>query len=325
MHGKEKISTSGLTYLFCKELLPESKDLAKLAIVGMIGDVLEKNISRLNKQILEEGEIITKRGPLIYPSTRPLNRVLEFNSNPYIPGITGNPKGVLNFLREAGICSENGKYPSLMELDEQEMSKITTGIMLRSPKIKNGSDIIGDIFLIKLFNKLEDAREISAMINACGRLGEPHIAIQLCLEIPDAKKKSESLYVKYKRLIISGLEIASKIEKIEGKSFVIINAKSSILDTLVGTIASILSNSPFYEDGTMIITMAYAGNKIKVSARGVGKQGRNVRAVLNEVVEKIGGEVGGHEFAAGCLIDKSKEQLFIEEIQKSLEIELVKI
>ena len=188
-----------------------------------------------------------------------------------------------------------------MELDEQEMSKITTGIMLRSPKIKNGSDIIGDIFLIKLFNKLEDAREISAMINACGRLGEPHIAIQLCLEI------------------------ASKIEKIEGKSFVIINAKSSILDTLVGTIASILSNSPFYEDGTMIITMAYAGNKIKVSARGVGKQGRNVRAVLNEVVEKIGGEVGGHEFAAGCLIDKSKEQLFIEEIQKSLEIELVKI
>ena len=71
--------------------------------------------------------------------------------------------------------------------------------------------------------------------------------------------------------------------------------------------------------------MAYNQDKIKVSARMVGKSGKNIREVLNSVVEIIGGEVGGHKNAAGCLIEKRKENEFIEELRKKLEIELVKI
>ncbi len=322
---KQKISGSGLTYLFCKEIIPETKELAKLAVLGMIGDCLEKNIDKINNQILIDGEIIKKRGLLLYPSTRPINRVLEYSSNPYLPGITGNVKGVLNLLRETGLAPKNGKYKSIIELNEKEMSKLVTAIMLLKPKTKEKEEIIGDIFLIKLFNKLEDAREISAMINACSRLGESEIAIQLCLEIPKAKKRAEALHAKYKQLIISGLKFVSETEKIQGNGYVIINAKNEIKDTIIGTIASILSNSFLYEKGTTIIAMAYDQNKIKVSSRSVGKSGRNVRVVLNEVVSKIGGEVGGHEFAAGCVIEKHKEEEFIKELKKNLEIELVKI
>jgi len=266
---KQKISGSGLTYLFCKEIIPETKELAKLAVLGMIGDCLEKNIDKINNQILIDGEIIKKRGLLLYPSTRPINRVLEYSSNPYLPGITGNVKGVLNLLRETGLAPKNGKYKSIIELNEKEMSKLVTAIMLLKPKTKEKEEIIGDIFLIKLFNKLEDAREISAMINACSRLGESEIAIQLCLEIPKAKKRAEALHAKYKQLIISGLKFVSETEKIQGNGYVIINAKNEIKDTIIGTIASILSNSFLYEKGTTIIAMAYDQNKIKVSSRSV--------------------------------------------------------
>ena len=71
--------------------------------------------------------------------------------------------------------------------------------------------------------------------------------------------------------------------------------------------------------------MAYNEDKIKVSARMVGKNGKNIREVLNSVIEIIGGEVGGHKFAAGCLVEKSKEAEFIKELKKHLEVELVKI
>jgi len=324
LNDKQKISSSGLVYLFCKQIDSKNKEFAKLAVLGMVGDLMEKSIDKLNNGILNDGEVKRKRGLLIYPSTRPLNRTLEYCSSPYISGVTGDTKGVLELLREINLNPINGKYKNLIELDEKEMTKLITAIMLRNPKVKN-KEIIGDIFLIKLFNKLEDARELSAMINACSRLGESGLAIQFCMENPKAKKKAEAIHVKYKQFLISGLKFASETEKIQGNGFVIINAKNKIKDTIIGTIASILSNSSLYEEGTIIITMAYYDDKIKVSGRSVGRNGRNVREILNNVVTKIGGEVGGHKFAAGCMITQEKEQEFIELLQKNLEIEMVKI
>ena len=324
LHNKQKISGSCLTYLFCKQIVPENKEFAKLAILGMIGDMLEKEIDKLNNGILDDGEIKRKRGLLIYPSTRPLDRALEFCSNPYIPEVTGNIKAILELLREAGLNKINGKYKSIIELNSGEMKKLVTAIMLRNPKGRY-KEMIGDIFLIKMFNKLEDARELSAMINACSRLGESSTAIQFCMEIPKAKKRAESIHAKYKQLLISGLKFVSETEKISGKGFVIINAKKQIKDTLIGTIASIISTSSLYEKGTIIITMAYYSNKIKVSARTVGRNGRNVREILSRVIEIIGGEVGGHQCAAGCIISQEKEQEFIKLLQKNLEVEVIKI
>jgi len=324
LNGKEKLSSSSLVYLFCKCLDREDKELAKLAILGMIGDCMEKSIDKLNNLIINDGEVKKKRGLLIYPSTRPLNRTLEYCSDPYIPDITGNPQGVIELLRDVGLAPANGKYKSLIELDDTEMSKLVTAIILKNPKVKN-KEIIGDIFLIKLFNKLEDARELSAMINACSRMGESETAIQFCMESSKAKKKAELMHAKYKQHIISGLKSAAESEKVEGNGFVIINAKEKIKDTIIGTIASILSNSSIYEEGTIITTMAYYDDKIKISARGVGKVDRNIREVLTSVINQVGGEVGGHEFAAGCMIKQEKEKEFIEALKKSLEIELVKI
>lgn len=324
LHEKEKISASGLTYLFCKEMNIENKELVKLAVLGMIGDFMEDNVDRLDNDIFDGKGIIKRKGLLIYPSTRPLNRVLEYSSQPYIPGITGNQEGVIELLRGIGMEPTNRKYKSLMELNEKEMEKLVTAIMLRNPKTKN-REIIGDIFLVKLFNKLEDARQLSAMINACSRLGKSSVALRFCMEIPEARKEAEAIHVKYRQHLISGMEFVSKAEKIQGKGFMIINAKSQIKDTIIGTIASILSNSAMYEEGTIITTMAYYKDKIKISSRNVGRSGRNVREILSNVIKEVGGEVGGHEFAAGCMISQDKERQFIDALKKNLEIELVKI
>lgn len=324
LHEKEKISSSGLTYFFCREIDDKNREFAKLAVLGMIGDMLERNMNKLNNEILNDGEVKRKRGLLIYPSTRPLNRALEYSSDPFIPGVTGNNDGVIDLLKESGLYSVNGKYKCIIELDEDEMSRLVTGIMLRNPEKRN-REIIGDIYLIKLFNKLEDARELSAVINACSRIGDSSLAIQFCMEISKAKKKAEKMHVRYKQLIVSGLRFITESEKIIGNGFVIINAKDKIKDTIIGTLASIISNSSLYPEGTIITTMAYYEKKIKVSMRCVGENSRNLREILNDIIEKIGGNVGGHQDAAGCIVSQEKEQEFIDLLRKSFEIELVKI
>ncbi len=326
LDNKEKISSSGLTYLFSKSLGNQDKDLAKLAVLGMIGDRMDRDIDTLNNGVLGDGEIKKKRGLLLYPSTRPLNRTLEYSSFPYIPGVTGDSEGVRELLREASLTPEKGKYKSLIELNEDEMQRLVTSIMLRNPKTTN-EEMVGDIFLIKFFNKLEDARELSAMINACSRLGHSTTALKFCLELPGARQEATEIHVKYKQHLISGLEFVEQTEKIMADGLVIINAKDNIKETIIGTIASILSSSPDYEEGTVIITMAYYEDKIKISSRiaGRGNQEINLRELLAKVIDEIGGEVGGHKFAAGGIIAQDKEDIFIEKIEKALEIKIVKI
>jgi len=163
------------------------------------------------------------------------------------------------------------------------------------------------------------------LINSCSRMDRPEIALGFCLGNKKSIEEAEKIYVQYKQHLISALRYVSESKKISGKNYTIINAKDNIKDTIIGTVASIISYSPLYSKGTMIIALAYNEDKIKVSARMVGKEGRNVREVLNQVVVPLGGEVGGHPRAAGCLISKENEGKFIRELQKVLEVELIKV
>ena len=325
LHKNQKISAAGLVYLFCKELQEENKEFAKLAVLGMIGDRHEKDIGKLNNGILEDSEIKRRKGLLIYPSTRPLNRTLEYCSNPFIPEITGNSEGVTELLRETNLTPQNGKYKSLLELTEEEMQKLVTAITLRLPNEAH-DEIIGEIFLVKMFNKLEDARELSAMINSCSRMGEPETALGFCLEISQAKKRAEEINVKYKQAIINGLKFVKQTENIEGENYVIINAKENIKETIIGTIGSMVASSTLYKKGKIIITMAYFDNKIKISLRKSGEtNSRNLKEVICQAVENFDAEVGGHAQAAGATILQSQEKDFIKNIARLLEFEVVRV
>lgn len=321
----EKVSGAAIAYLFAKELSIQNKDLAYLAVIGMVGDLFEKNLGRTYDEILKDSETTIKKGLLLYPSTRPLDKALEYSSNPFIPGVTGSYKGVMELLREANIPKENGNFKALYELTEEEMSNLITAIMLRCTDQKNFSEFIGNLYLIKCFNKMEDAREFSALINACSRMDHPEVSLGFCLGNRQYKSQAEKIYIEYKQNLVAALRFVTESEKISGKNYTIINAKDNIKDTIIGTVASIISRSPVYTEGTIIIALAYNESKIKVSARLAGREGRNVREVLSKVVVPLGGEVGGHPQAAGCLISKEQEVQFITELQKLLEIELVKV
>jgi len=327
LFDEEELCGAELSYLFAKELESKNTDLSHLAIIGMIGDRHETNLSKISQQILNDTpELVIKRGLLVYPATRPLKKALEYSTSPYIPDVTGSGIGAFNLLRELNIDGEK----SLFELNEEEMSRLITAIMLKISKTNQKDNIIGNHYLIKFFNTQEDARELSVLINSCSRLGCSDIAISLCLQNENAKQKAIEIYAQYKQQLISALKTMEKIEKIKGNGFVIMNAQDKIKDTIIGTVTSILSSSINYEEGTILIGMAYNENKIKVSARIVGREGRNLKEVLEKTVvsfnsETSKAEVGGHQMAAGCLIEKEQEKEFIENLKRNLEIEILKV
>lgn len=327
LEKEENICGAAIAYLFAKTLSNENLDLSHLAVIGMVGDMHESNLNKTYSQILNDAEVTIKKGLLLYPATRPLDRVLENSFGVYIPGVTGSFKGVLEMLREVGIPKGPRGFKSLAELTEEEMSKLTTSILLKtSESPEKESKLVGNIYLVKLFNHIEDAREISALINACSRMDHPHIALGFCLGNKSLKKESQRIYTKYRKAISATLGQIDEFQKIQGDGYQIINGEDKIKDTIVGTVTSIMSFSSTYEKGTILITMANTENeKIKISGRIAGRNGRNVREILNDAVTHLpNSEIGGHPMAAGAVIQREDAQIFIENLQNILEVNKIK-
>jgi single-stranded-DNA-specific exonuclease len=319
LFGEEEICGAGLCYLFSKTISENNKDLSSIAIIGMIGDRHETHISKIYQQIINDSEgLEIKKSLLIFSATRPLRKSLEYSTSFFIPGVTGSAQGVQEILRENQISPEK----TLAELNEDEVSKLVTSILIRMASNGEKSEIIGNIYMMKFFNRKEDARELSVLINACSRLGYSDLALSFCLQHEKAREKAQEVYIQYKQELVGALKNAEKIERIRGNGFVILNAKDSIKDTIIGTITSMMSSSLDYQEGTVLISMAYNEDKIKVSARIAGRKGKNLKEVLEKtiLIANLQAEVGGHQKAAGCLIRKEDEIKFIEELKRNLEI-----
>jgi len=285
-------------------------------------------ISKTTSIIIEDSNVYIKEGLLIYPSTRPLDKALEYSSRPFIPGVTGNSRGTFELLNEAGIEKVGKTFKALIDLNKKEMKNLVTAVMLRLSGKEKTQEYLGNLYLIKFFNKIEDARELSAIINSGSRMGQPTNSLMFCLGDKAARRNAERIYVKYRQHIISGLKHIEQNNKIHGKEYVIINVKDKIKDTLIGTLTSILSFSSIYKEGTIIIGMAYDEDNIKISTRMSGrnpKHNRNLRELMGSITKIIGGESGGHQKAAGCIIKRKDEDKFIDLIKNKLEFEIVKI
>jgi len=95
---------------------------------------------------------------------------------------------------------------------------------------------------------------------------------------------------------------------------VIINAQDNIISTMIGTMLSMLSKSKEFEDGTLMLGMAQAvDNTTKVSLRVAGNDNKvDLTEIMKEIVERAGGEAGGHMNAAGAVIETENEEIFAD-------------
>ena len=332
--GETGISAAGVVYLFTKLIDPKNKENAYLALVGAIGDMQERRgFSGLNAKILEDAkdQIEINIGLRIFGSqTRSLHKALEYSTDIFIPGVTGDEKGSINFLQNLDIPlqDKNGKYRKLVNLTTDEMKTLVSAIILERIKTeKNAEDILGQVYLLKSENIEDitrDLKEFSTLLNATARMNQPSIGLAVCLNDKKMKEKATEVLSSYKVEIINALNWFHKnrnSEKImEINNLVIINAEEYVKDTMIGTIASIISKSNIYKSNIVLVAMAHTIDGFtKISARVVGNNPDiNLRSILQSIIQKIGGETGGHDNAAGAVILQEKDNEFIQEVKSYL-------
>lgn len=325
--GGQTISGAGVVYLFSKELNPQNKELAHLAVIGAIGDVQEDNgFTGLNCQIFKEakehGNLSIEKGLNLFGlQTKPLHKVLGYSSDVPLPGISGSENNSIQFLNQIGISpKKNGRWKRISDLKLEEVQKLTEELIKLRQNEKVPEKIIGDNYILsqeEAGTQFRDAKEFSTVLNSCGRLGHPLVGIDVCLGNNCAKKKALEILTGYKKEIVNAMSWFhnAKGDVFEENGLLIINAKNNIRHTVAGTIASILAKSKKYKDGTIILSMARNESEMtKISLRIAAvrpKQNIDLKNILSNVVNRVGGEAGGHKYAAGALIPTAKEDKFL--------------
>ncbi len=324
IQGSSEISGSGVVYMFSEHLADLTR-LSHLPIVGAIGDSqANKGLKGLNKLLLQKaensGRIKIKHGLKLFGAqSRPLPKLLRNSYDPFIPGVTGDFRGTVDFLKSLNIqYKEGGKNRMLSDLSPEEIKKIGNAILEKCPYVRKDK-IFGNIYVVEgEKGSFRDAREFATILNACGRLESSTIGIGACLGDEKMKEKALEKQDYYKKELQSILSWFKKNKNSDhvfiSKKYIIINGKNNVPSSMAGTLASIIAYSEEVDDKAFILTLSRLENNFtKVSIRLKGRSSKvDLNNIISKIVRIVGGQSGGHRNAAGALIESHKEMDLIE-------------
>jgi single-stranded-DNA-specific exonuclease len=329
--GSSEISASGVAFFFSRAVNIENESLSHLAIIGAIGDVQEKNgFKGLNKKILdiavERKTLTVEKGPKLFGlEMRPLVKLLNYSSDLQIPGVSGSESGAVQFLRELGIkpTDSKGAWKTYYDLTEEEKKKLAEGLIIRRQNkgLPNAEDIFTNVYKLvgEKRGQFRDAKEFSTLLNSCGRMDNSGLGIGACLGDEKQRKKALASLANYKRTLVDCMGWYAKNQNnprkvIKGKNYVILNAGTEVPCTVIGTIASMITKNGDVPHGTFVLGMAKNNDDTtKISLRVAGNPpGLDLKEIVSSIARAAGGQAGGHQYAAGAVIETSREHDFIE-------------
>lgn len=332
LFNEEELSSSIIAYLLSKFMNIKNVDLIDLAIIGAVGDEVEEKwkFKGFAKKILEEADTISKisitKGLRLYGrNSKPIHQSLAYSFDPFIPNISGSESYAIQFLSDLGISMKSdNEWKKMKDLTIDEQQRLATAIIKERIKTEEvAEDIFGDIYtIIGRPEELQDVREFSTLLNACGRTNNASVGIRLCLCDYSILSYSWEVLNQYRKSIADGLNLIRKNNLIQSRDFGnYILAGNLIKDTIIGTITSIVLNSNIVDSTKPVFGFSITdGKTVKVSARSPRNLQINLKQIIIDAIEKIGcrTEAGGHKLAAGAFIPKGKEEEFINIVDSLL-------
>ncbi len=330
INGSTEISGSGIAY-FLSVALGGGDELTALAVVGAVGDLQHVRYGKLvgvNRAILEKG---VREGVLHYENdlmlfgkqTRPVFKLLQYSTDPYIPGITGNEDASIAFLKRIGIRLHGERWRRWIDLTNEEKQRIVSALIqlcLSSGMPPNKVQrLIGEVYTLQQEREgteVRDASEFSTLLNATARYDHADIGFAVCMGDRDkAFNKACTLLNQHRKNLVEGLNLVKEKGIIQMNNLQYFDAGNRIRETIVGIVAGMCTS--FTNHNTPIIAFAESEDEemIKVSSRGnydLVKRGLNLGKAVSEAAKAVGGTGGGHDIAAGAFIPKYAKHEFLK-------------
>lgn len=337
-HSITKMSAAGVAYLVAKELDSTNIDLAKLAVIGNVGDMMAREDCGLvgpAREIVQDGVeygniIVRARDLNCYGiSTRPIHICLGYSDDPYIDGISNNTGAALRFLQGLGIELKNPRGGWLVWEDLTFDARRTIISALVQQLIAHGRDVdrlLGETYIFPdepERTPLRNASEYATLLNACGRWAKPMVGSRICSgERGEAYREAEYMLAHHRSVIRDLLNYILDHGVTETSHLQYIHTGDRFPDTIVGIGAGMALSKLDWRKPIMVLSAMVDEPEItKVSMRTnqwALAQGIDLQAALAEASDRVGGAGGGHKIAAGAYIPKDREEEFIESVNQIL-------
>ncbi|HTY47706.1 MAG TPA: DHH family phosphoesterase [Methanomassiliicoccales archaeon] len=333
--GAIELSGAGTTYAVAKNMDPRNQALAPLAIVGAVGDLQDSATCRLrglNRKILADGEHIgslkmQRDLRLFGRESRPVWRMLQYSTDPMLPGLTNNEEGCISFLRSLGIELKQGDdWRFWVDLTFEERKTIATALCELLLDGGNGHAgvrrLIGEVYTLEKEAKrteLHDAKEYSTLLNACGRYNRASTGLSICCgDRGEAYSNGKILLQNHRGNLAEAISLVRELGVQRRGHLQWFHGRDEILDSIVGIVAGMVLGSGEVPMDVPMVAFAFAEDeKVKVSTRGTRQlveSGLDLARAVKLASEKVGGIGGGHNIAAGATIAMGKEEEFLDAI-----------
>ena len=341
LSGSYDISGSGVAFLFALGLSPENVGLSELAIVGATGDLQDyygKGFTGINKHIIELGEAagflkVTRDLTFFGINTRPLPYLLQYSTDTYLQGLTGEEAACYGFFEDVGIPMKDGndEWRTWVSLESNEkqiaVQKLIQYVfeMYNDPKIAKG--LIGDVIILPNRperTEMRSAKEFSTLLNACGRNKRPEIGVMICLGDHEAMIEGRNLLQEHRRNLATALRRLENDGYITMEGLYLVNDPETP-DSIIGIVIGMAQGSRIIPIDKPVIGVSTNTSSdsplVKLSGRAhkhLIKKGVSLKETfvsvaefMNEKYDTLVAEGGGHPMAAGAFIHKDHVDEFL--------------
>ncbi len=332
INGATELSGAGTTYLVAREM-GDNKDLSKLAVVGAVGDLQTVRDGKLigkNREILQDGTdgryIECRKETTLYGlESRPIPKVLQYASDPVLPGLTGDGTACTNFLTDLNIpLKEDGDWRKWYQLSQGEKKKILSAVGKRM--LEHGyppsyvESLVGEVYTFPGEDKgsmVHEAKEFSTLLNSCGRYKKGEIGLKICLGDRDEYyNKAMQLLQGHRQVLVDCMKYVEGVGITRMDNLQYFHGGDRIPDTVLGTVVGMVLGSGNVDRDMPMLGFTESGEKegLKVSSRGTKQltdAGLDLSIVMSNCSKQLGGEGGGHNIAAGAFIPEGTEEEFL--------------
>ncbi len=319
LNGSRDISSSGLAYLVSRELIGDS-ELAGPAVVGMVGDQVDrKPLHGYARVPVSTPWAVAVKGLRYFGrETRILPVFLEYASDPFIPGISGEITSAYKFLENLGIDPEK-TYHDLERIERTKLNdaliKYASGVGVKVHRM------MGEYYILPQMpakTEMRDATEFATLLNACGRHERPMLGINLILG-KNVYEEAKKLLRKHRMLLSRGMKELMQKGTRSFHNFQLFTS-DEIKPTIIGIVAGIAISSRSINPNKPIVAISTDEEGYKVSGRATMElvdRGVNLGEAMREASRGLG-EGGGHDIAAGAFIPFDKLDTFLKRLDHAI-------
>jgi len=298
--GDKELSGAGTAYIVASKL-GDNRDLAGLAMLGMIGD--RQELSGANLEIFNDGVangiITVKRGVRL--AGRDLPEKLLTAITPVLDGISGDEAAALAL---AGVKGEDGN---------PDLRTILSSCVLAAIGSHNArcvGTLYGDTYGLER-EVIGDAHSFATVIDACGKTGRGDLGAELCLRSSRDLAAAWDISRKHRLGVIGALHSVLQQDVPDG----IYEVAEPVLSSDVADALSCRSTRQ-----APIAVFTRLGSSCHISARCPEGSTTDLGKVVRTISEDCGGYGGGHRCRAGATIPCDRLEAFRKGWQEAVAV-----